>query len=151
MTATDLTSRDAQHVAALVETLRPAVLRLARRIRNEGQKTELSAQDAVVLGLLKTRAGIGVCELAEVEQTSRPTMSARVKRLEARGLVTRDADEEDGRRSGLALTPAGRRKLDQIRAQRNDWLAKRLAWLEPEDRAQLAAAAAALLKLASVD
>lgn len=148
---TTLQTRDATSVVGLAEALRPAVLRLSRRLRNEGQKSELSAQDAVVLGLIKARPGVGVCDLAELEQTSRPTMSAHVKRLEARGLVTRDAAAEDGRRSELALTPAGRRKLDQIRAERNDWLAKRLARLEPQERAQLAAAAAALFRLASVD
>jgi DNA-binding MarR family transcriptional regulator len=78
-------------------------------------------------------------------------MSGHVKRLEAEGLLARDADAEDGRRCGLTLTPTGQRKLEQIRAQRNDWLARRLARLEPVEREQVAAAAAALLKLASVD
>jgi DNA-binding MarR family transcriptional regulator len=142
---------DTPDVVALADAVRPAVLRLSRRIRNEGQKSELTAQDTIVLGLIRKNPGIGVTGLADMEQTSRPTMSEHVKRLEARGLVTRDAHAEDGRRSGLALTPAGRRKLDQIRAERNNWLAKRLALLEPAERAQLAAAAAALNKLAGVD
>lgn len=138
-------------VATLTATLRPALLRLARRLRNEAQKAGLSAQDAVLLGAVKLRPGIGVSGLAEIEQTSRPTMSGHVKRLEAEGLLARDTDAEDGRRCGLTLTPAGARKLEQIRAQRNDWLAKRLAQLDPAEREQLAAATAALAKLASAD
>src|SRR4051794_5212115 len=85
-------------VTALADTLRPAVLRLSRRLRNEGQKSGVSAQDAILLGLVKSKPGIGVSGLAEAEQTSRPTMSGHVKRLEAEGLLARDADAEDGRR-----------------------------------------------------
>ena len=140
-----------REIVALADALRPALLRLARRLRHEAQKTGLSAQDAVLLGLVKAHPGIGISGLAEAEQTSRPTMSGHVKRLEADGLVARDAHAEDGRRCGLTLTPTGARKLDQIRAQRNDWLAKRLGRLDPAEREQLAAAAAALLKLASTD
>jgi DNA-binding MarR family transcriptional regulator len=142
---------DSRSTVGLADALRPALLRLSRRLRNEAQKAGLSAQDAVLLGLVKTRPGIGVSALAEAEQTSRPTMSEHVKRLEAAGLLTRMGDAEDGRRCGLTLTPAGVRKLDQIRAERNDWLARRLAKLELAERAQLSAATAALMKLASVD
>lgn len=136
---------------ALAEALRPAVLRLSRRLRAEANRAGISAQDAILLGLVKSRPGVGVSGLAELEQISRPTMSGHVKRLEAEGLLTRADDAEDGRRCGLTLTPAGARKLDQIRAQRNDWLARRLARLEPTERGRLAAAAEALLKLASLD
>jgi len=142
---------EADCVVALADALRPALLRLSRRLRTEGLKSEMTAQEIGVLSLIKAQPGIGVSGLAEREQTSRPTMSEHVKRLEARGFVARGADVEDGRRSGLALTPAGRRKLDQIRAERNNWLAKRLAKLEPNERTQIAAAAAALARLASVD
>jgi DNA-binding MarR family transcriptional regulator len=151
MTTVTHTAPDARSVVAVAEDLRPALLRLSRRLRNEAQRTGLSAQDTIVLGLIRSRPGIGVSGLAEAEQTSKPTMSGHVKRLEAEGLVMRDADADDGRRCGLTLTPAGLRKLEQVRAQRNDWLAERLARLAPDERAQIAAAAAALLKLASAD
>lgn len=151
MTVATQTSPDARRVVALADGLRPALLRLSRRLRNEAQKAGLSAQDAVLLGLVKAKPGVGVSGLAEAERTSKPTMSGHIKRLEAEGLVARLIDAEDGRRSGFTLTPAGARKLEQIRAQRNDWLAKRLAKLEPTEREQIAAAAAALLKLASAD
>jgi len=141
----------AREVIALADSLRPALMRLSRRLRNEAQRAGMSAQDAILLGLVKAHPGIGVSGLAEAEQTSRPTMSGHVKRLEAEGLIARAEDLEDGRRSGLTLTPTGARKLDQIRAQRNDWLARRLAKLEPAERDQLSVAATALLKLASVD
>jgi DNA-binding MarR family transcriptional regulator len=140
------TSRTPDPVA-LADVLRPAVMRITRLLRQESQKAGVSTQDSILLARIRATPGLGVSALAEAEQTSRPTMSNHLKRLEAAGLVTRGADAEDGRRSGFTLAPAGQRKLDQIRARRNDWLAQRLATLAPHEREQLAAAAATLLKL----
>jgi DNA-binding MarR family transcriptional regulator len=135
-------------IVALADSLRPALLRLARRLRQEAQKAGISAQDAVLLGHIKKTPGLGVSGLAEAEQTSRPTISGHMKRLEAAGLVRRGDDAADGRRSGFTITPAGARKLEQIRAKRNDWLARQLATLDEGERGRLAAAADALIKLA---
>src|SRR4051812_37449412 len=96
---------------ALAEALRPALLRVSRRLRQEAQKAGVSAQDALLLGFIRKNPGVGVSALAEAEQTSKPTMSAHVKRLEAAGLIARRDDLDDGRRSGLAVTPTGARKL----------------------------------------
>ena len=134
-------------IIALADALRPAVLRVSRRLRQEAQKAGLSAQDAMLLGHIRKNPGVGVSALADLERTSRPTMSAHVKRLEAAGLVARSDHAEDGRRSGLAITAAGARKLDIIRRERNDWLAARLSRLTADDRATLEQAAPALLRL----
>ncbi|WP_296595944.1 MarR family transcriptional regulator [Phenylobacterium sp.] len=134
-------------IIALAEALRPALLRVSRRLRLEAQKVGLSAQDALLLGHITKHPGIGVSALAEAEKITRPTMSAHIKRLEAEGLVARSDDAEDGRRSGLTITDAGTRKLDVIRRERNDWLAARLARLAPEERALIEAATGPLLRL----
>src|ERR1700712_4117715 len=95
---------------ALAEALRAPILKVSRKLRQEGQKLGLSAQDVLILGYLKRNPGAGVSELADFEQISRPTMSSHIKRLEAAGWLTRTDDAEDGRRQGLALTAAGSRK-----------------------------------------
>lgn len=141
----------AEDIATLADALRPALLRVSRRLRQEANKVGLSAQDALLLGYIQRNPGVGVCDLADVEQTSRPTMSSHVKRLEAAGWILRREDAEDGRRSGLAITPAGERQIEAIRRQRNDWLGARLAKLSPEERDLLAAAAEPLLNLVSVE
>jgi DNA-binding MarR family transcriptional regulator len=141
-------SAHAPDVVGIADALRPGLLRIARLLRLEAQKSGISPQEAVLLGRIKGEPGIGVSALADSEQTSRPTMSIHLKRLEAAGLVARGGDAADGRRFGFTLTPVGARKLEQIRARRNDWLAQRLAKLTPEQRAQLASAAGALLELA---
>jgi DNA-binding MarR family transcriptional regulator len=138
-------------VTALADALRPALLRVSRRLRQESMKAGLSAQDALLLGHIKHNPGIGVSELADADQTSRPTMSSHVKRFEAAGWIVRRDDAEDGRRCGLSITPAGARRLEAIRRHRNDWLAARLARLGPAERERLAAAAEPLLKLMDLD
>jgi DNA-binding MarR family transcriptional regulator len=139
---------DSLDVAALAEALRPALLRVSRRLRQEAQKAGLSAQDALLLGFIRKNPGIGVSALAKAERTSKPTMSAHVKRLEADGFVRRYVDADDARRWGLEITPEGERKLAAVRRDRNDWLAARLARLSTDDRESLAAASESLMRLA---
>ena len=138
-------------IIALADALRPAIMRVSRKLRQEAQKAGLSAQDAMLLGYLKQNPGVGVSALADFDQTSRPTMSGHIKRLEAAGLVRRSDDARDGRRSGLAITQAGGRKLDIIRRERNDWLAARLARLTDAERECLARAASPLLRLVGLE
>ena len=136
-------------VSVLAEGLRPVVLRLSRHLRRQSQSLGLSPLDSMLLGGVLKRDGIGVSELADHEQMSRPTMSAHVKRLEAAGYIARLApDSDDKRRVGLTLTAAGRKALEAVRRRRNDWLAQRLAALSPEARAALEAAIGPLGQLA---
>src|ERR1700712_5042495 len=94
-------------IVALAEALRGPLLRASRKLRQEGQKAGLSAQEALILGYLKKHPGAGVSELADFEQISRPTMSSHVKRLEASGWLVRAGAADDGRRQGPTVTPAG--------------------------------------------
>lgn len=142
---------DPEDPVALAEALRPALLRVTRRLRQEANKEGLSALDALLLGEIKRKPGVGVCDLADQEQISRPTMSGHIKRFEASGWIVRTVHAQDGRRSGLSITPAGVKALEAIRRRRNDWLAARLAKLTPEARRDLADAAAPLLQLLTVD
>jgi DNA-binding MarR family transcriptional regulator len=138
-------------ISALAEALRGPLLKVSRRLRLESQKAGLTVQETVILGYLKKNPGAGVSQLADFEQISRPTMSGHVKRLETAGWIARTDDAEDGRRQGLTVTAAGLRKHAAAQARRNDWLAARLLKLTPAERDALMAAAAPLLKLASVE
>jgi len=136
---------------ALADNLRAPLLRVARRLRQEAQRAGSSALDALILGHIRRHPGVGVSELAQAEQISRPSMSSHIKRLETAGWILRVDDAQDGRRSGLRITPQGEAQLDAVRQRRNDWLADRLARLTPEARAALAAAGAPLLQILECD
>ncbi len=139
-------------LAALADQLRPAVLKLSRHLRREAQKVGVSALDAQLLGMIKLSPGAGVSDLADLEQMSRPSMSAHLKRLEAAGWLTRQANAPGGdkRRVGLVLTPKGAQALLAIKRSRNDWLAARLAALSASELCALAAGLAPLGRLVEV-
>ena len=129
--------------AQLSEELRSALKGLMRAMRRDAERQDsgLSLLQTMLLHSVGERPGIGVAELARMQQVRNPTMSAQVKALELAGLLARAApDPQDRRRSGLQLTPEGQARLDQMHAQRMDWLSQRVARLSPEQLRQLAAA-----------
>ena len=133
----------------LADQLRPSVLRLSRQLRREGQRTGLSSLDAMLVAAIKHNKGIGVSELAELEQMSAPTMSVHVKRLEEAGWIARDNEScIDKRRTSLKITRQGEKALETVRRQRTDWLAGRLAELSDKELQLLLGAIAPLARLA---
>jgi len=135
------TSKQALHLA---EDLRSAFKHLMREMRRDAERQDsgLSLLQTMLLHSVDEHPGIGVAELARMQQVRNPTMSAQVKALESAGLLERGApDPQDRRRSGLQLSAAGQQRLHALRSQRLDWLAQRVARLSP---AQLAALAAAI-------
>jgi len=129
--------------AQLSEDLRSALRGLMRAMRRDAERQDsgLSLLQTMLLHSVGERPGIGVAELARMQQVRNPTMSAQVKALELAGLLARAApDPQDRRRSGLQLTQEGQARLDQMHAQRMDWLSQRVARLSPEQMRQLAAA-----------
>lgn len=134
----------------LAEPLRFAILRLSRQLRREAGKVGLSAQDATLLAQIGKQPGVGVCELADLEGTSRPTMSVHMTRLEGAAFVVRAPRSDDRRRAGLTLTPTGHEVLAALRKERADWMARRLAQLSAAERAALEAAVPALTRLSEI-
>ena len=143
------TTHDAQ-VARLSEDLRTALKGIVRQMRRDTERQEqgLSLMQAMLLHLIHEHPGIGVAELARMQQVRSPTMSGQVKALEAAGLVERAAHEQDRRRSGLHVSPAGHTALRRLRDRRHDWLSQRIARLTQDQMTALAGAIDALNFLA---
>jgi len=144
-----LPETEAMDVAMLADRLRPVMLKLSRHLRREAQRLGISVLDAQLLGIVHKRPAIGISELAEIEQMSRPSMSVHIKRLEAAGWLKRmeDAGGADRRRAPLMLTPDGEATLNAIRRSRNDWLEARLSGLDADERRALSAAVEPLVRL----
>jgi DNA-binding MarR family transcriptional regulator len=136
----------ASKTSKLAGELRPTILRLSRHLRREAQRGGSSSLDAQLLGTLTEEPGLGVSELADMEQMSRPAMSAHVKRLMQLGYVQREQAKGDGdrRRIGLSVTRSGSTYLRTVSERRVDWLAVRLAELGRDDRSALDRAAKSL-------
>lgn len=67
------------------------------------------------------------------------TMTHRIDRLEAAGLVTRNADPTDGRSTQVALTDRGRELIEEVMEVHNRNEHAMLSVLTPSERKRLAA------------
>ena len=85
--------------------------RLGRQVEVGLAKVDLSLPQYRILMFLDEGATVP-SKLADHLAVSRPTVTAVVDGLVARGLVERSHDHDDRRRVGHALTPAGRHLLE---------------------------------------
>lgn len=121
--------------AQIASALRPAVLRLARRLRQmRAHDLDLGTGQLQALGSLYRHGALPIGELAQLEKVKPPSMTRTVDNLEALGLATRNASDADRRRSMVLITAAGRALVEQDRDRRDAWLAQRIAALSPEER-----------------
>ena len=123
-------------------------MRLSRRLRAERGDHGLSLTQLSVLATLHRHGAMTPGDLAAHERVQPPSMTRSVTALAERGLVERTPDPKDGRQIKVALTPAGSDLLTRDRAQREQWLTRRMVELSAEERAVLARAAALLDRLA---
>src|SRR5438105_14243548 len=113
--------------------LRPVLLKLNRHLRREIHSLGITGGQASLLFTIQRRPGIGVRELAALERMSAPGMSKYVGRLEAAGMIVREASDEDRRRIGLRVSPARERLLRSVKSRRTAWLAARLRGLSEDE------------------
>ena len=84
--------------------------------------------------------------LADTLMLSRAGMTGRLDRLESAGLVRRIADAADRRAVRVALTPDGRRRVDEVVAAHTENETQLLAALSDHDRGELDRIARILLR-----
>ena len=119
----------------LAEALRLVLRRLLRQLRRESHDLGLSGLQMILLAAIRERPGIGVGELARLENLRGPTVSAQIKAMEAAGIVRRETpNPDDRRRVGLVATDKGRAIITALKRSRADWLTRKLAELTPEAR-----------------
>jgi DNA-binding MarR family transcriptional regulator len=127
--------QDLRTTDGLANALRPAVLRLARRLRQlRDDRHELGSNQLSAMSVLLNQGDLTMGELATEELMQPPSMTRIVNGLEERGLVTRTSDPHDRRTARVSLTEEGRQILLANRRRRDQWLAVRLAELDPDER-----------------
>jgi DNA-binding MarR family transcriptional regulator len=137
---------DATEVAAALRVSIGLLLRRMRQVRPDG---ELSLPETSALTRLDRTGPATSSTLAKLEQISPQSMGATLAGLEARGLVQRHPDLEDGRRAVLSLTEAGQQVLRDKRSARVAQLAQALSnGFTPAELRQLRVAAPLLERLA---
>ena len=138
---------DVHEVAA---ALRVSIGLLRRRLRQvQPDGAELTWPETSALARLDRGGPATPGALAKLEQISPQSMGATLSALEARGLVERRPDAQDGRRVVLSVTEAGQQVLRDKRDARTEQLARALsAGFTRDELNQLTAAAPLLERLA---
>jgi len=127
----------------------PLAATLVRRLRRHPAAGELSLSESSALARLDRGGPASAAALARLEQISPQSMGATLGGLEARGLVERRPDSDDGRRVVLSVSAVGRQVLFNRRRARTERLAQALATsFSDAERAQLLAVAPLLERLA---
>ncbi|MDP9468544.1 MAG: MarR family transcriptional regulator [Chloroflexota bacterium] len=138
--------------AGLASELRVSVMRLRRRLANERDPdNDLSIATMAVLGSLYRHGDLTVGELAGLERVQPPSMTRKVNSLEEGGHVARRAHETDGRVVVVSLTGLGRSRVLADRKRRDEWLARQLRELTPQERDVLRTAAPIIQRLSERD
>ncbi|MFB9238181.1 MarR family winged helix-turn-helix transcriptional regulator [Plantactinospora siamensis] len=99
--------------------------RLRGRMRDISTNGLTPSQASVLLRLDKDGAS-STTLLATAEGVRPQSMTATLNGLRERGLIERHPDPEDGRRTVITLSEAGRAQVGDDRRGRRDWLAQTL-------------------------
>lgn len=146
-----MVSTSSQPVAETAARLRLAVVRTARRLRQDAYEAEgdgvLSPTLTAALATVERFGPLTPSELAQREQVRRPTATRIVANLVELGLATRTPDPVDGRAWLVATTVQGRALLKRLRKRKNAYLAKRMRDLDPDEVETLERAAGILERL----
>jgi DNA-binding MarR family transcriptional regulator len=101
---------------------------LVQRLRQtQALEGDLTSSETSAMARLDRTGPTTASELARLERISPQSMGATVASLEARGLVERTPDPDDGRRAILSLSDDGRDLLLRRRSARSEMLAEVLA------------------------
>ena len=124
---------DSNEPVRLAASLRLAVMRLARRLRQLAD-AGITPSMLSALSSVERLGPLTLGELAEVEKVQPPTMTPIVARLETEGLVRRDVDPGDRRVARITASRQGKNLLDRSRSRKTAYLARRLRSLPAEER-----------------
>lgn len=113
--------------AEVAAALQVSIGLFARRTRQSSVQDELTVPEMSALSRLDRGGATTPSDLARAEQITPQGMGATLSSLAQRGLVERHPDPNDGRRTFMSLTEAGRQVVHDKRSARTRQLAKILS------------------------
>lgn len=103
----------------------------------ETKPFDMTPVQYALLVVMNECPAVDATRLSELISIDRATIGNVVHRLEAKGLVTRKPDPNDGRAKRIFVTPAGRKMIKAINAVRANISRRILAPLKQADRRML--------------
>ncbi len=126
-----------------------SILRLSRRLRAERPDSSVSLSALGMLATLHRAGPMPAGRLAKAERLQPQSLSRLVAQMDRDGLIKRRPDERDRRALILEISPVGRQALYRDMTAHRVWLEGTMRRvLQPSQRALLAHAAVAMLRLA---
>jgi DNA-binding MarR family transcriptional regulator len=116
-------SQDMAMAVAFRTTITRLIKLLRRETRNEAQ---LSLTERSTLGLLYPDNRMAPSEIARTEMVTTQSMSQVINHLAELQYIDRTPSDDDKRKTLLSLTPAGKDYVEQIRRDKQEWLARAL-------------------------
>lgn len=123
---------------SLVDALVQSSFLVQGVLRRVAARHDLSVVQMRLLGILRDREP-GVLALSRFLELDKSSVTGLVDRAEARGLVERVADPDDGRAVRIRLTPTGRKLANVGAAEVGEELTSVVAALTEAERRRLAA------------
>ena len=122
MSARRSPSTQSELAGALATEIRAVYRKLKLRLREHGDRNDLTPSQASVLLRIEKDGAVTVSSLARAEGMRPQSMSAIVTPLQQSGLIGGAPDPSDGRQTLMSLTPKCLKWLQESRAARQDWL-----------------------------
>jgi DNA-binding MarR family transcriptional regulator len=137
-----------ERASALALELRTSLGKLKRKLRSQAGQEDLTSSQVSVLLRLEKDGPATVSNLARAEAMRPQSMSAVIAPLEAAGLVSGTPDPNDGRQTLFSLTKMCRKRIQERRAAKQDWLTRTIQTrLSAQEQEKLAAALEILARL----
>jgi DNA-binding MarR family transcriptional regulator len=133
--------------ARLASDLSLAVMRLARQLRFRNPSSPVSLSQLSALATLVNEGAMTPGALAIRERVRPPSMTRVIASLAEMGLVDRAPHPVDGRQVLVSVSESGADLVKENRRARQEWLTKRLATLNSDQRDSLRNAADLMLAL----
>lgn len=133
----------------LAAQIRTTLSRLKRRLRDQGGRGNLTPSQVSALLRLEKDGAATVSSLARAEGMRPQSMSSIVASLQNAGLVSGIPDPNDGRKTLMSLSRKCEKRLQQVRAARQDWLTATIVQkLSAQEQRQLSRTLELLSRLA---
>ena len=113
-----------ESAAVAARDLRVLFSRLRRRLKDVATGGDLTPSQTAVLTRLWKEGASSASALAQAEQMRPQSMATILAALDHHGLIRRMPDPKDGRRQVISLTAEGRRRAENDRKARTEWLAR---------------------------
>jgi DNA-binding MarR family transcriptional regulator len=138
-----------RRLASDAALLRSAVAGLQRRLRAQDEDHAIAPTGLGILGRLLRIGVANATEIAQLENLQPQSLTRALKSLHDAGLIDRWIDEDDRRRTSLAITEKGEALLRSTIRKRVAWLARVMETrLSPAERDTVRAAALLMERMA---